>query len=235
MHRKETIAEGVDLYLGDCREILPTLGAEFDLATDPPYGMNFRVGNRSKKPKQKDGRIWGKQWTPIVGDDAEFSPAHLLGFKSAVIWGANHFCAELPSRHTWLAWFKGVPEASDYSDCELAWTSIKGGGVRSKQILWSGFRRETELREHWHPTQKPVILMGWCLEQLPESRLPILDPYMGSGSTGVAAVRLGRKFTGIEIDSAHFDIACKRISDATRQHDLFVERPQPATQEALKV
>jgi site-specific DNA-methyltransferase (adenine-specific)/modification methylase len=220
LSRIETIAEGVTLYLGDCREILPKLPTVGAVVTDPPYGMNFRVGNRSTKPKQKDGNVWGKNWNGLIGDDSDFDPSPWLEFKKIVLWGANHYCSRLPSHNTWLAWFKGVPETSDYSDCELAWTSIAGGGVRSKSILWSGFRRQTEVREHWHPTQKPVALMSWCIEQIGADGI-ILDPFMGSGPTGVAAVKMGRQFIGIEIDQTYFDTACRRIEAEARQFRLF--------------
>ena len=77
-----------------------------------------------------------------------------------------------------------------------------------------------------HPTQKPVALMQWCLGFLPDAKT-ILDPFMGSGTTGVACVKLGRKFTGIELDSDYFDIACKRIEEAYRQPDMFIAPPEP--------
>lgn len=230
MRRVETLAEGIVLHLGDCREILPSLGKVDAVVTDPPYGMNFRVGNRSRQAKQKDGNVWGQDWDPVYGDSQEFDPAPWVKLCDAVVlWGANHYCARLMSHRKWLVWSKGVPETSDYSDCELAWTSQTTGGVRSKHILWSGFRRETEVREHYHPTQKPVELMRWCIEQF-DYKHTILDPFMGSGTTGVAAVKLGRKFIGIEIEPKYFDIACRRISEALKQPDMFIERPTPAKQ-----
>jgi DNA modification methylase len=84
--------------------------------------------------------------------------------------------------------------------------------------------------EKEHPTQKPLALMKWCVELLPKNVSTILDPFMGSGTTGVAAVNLGRKFVGIEIHKPYFDIACKRISDALKQPDMFIEKPKPAEQ-----
>ena len=84
-----------------------------------------------------------------------------------------------------------------------------------------------------HPTQKPLDVMKWCIERLPSGCSTILDPFMGSGTTGVACVKLGRKFIGIEIEPKYFDIACKRISEALKQPDFFVEKPKPAKQEAL--
>jgi len=83
-----------------------------------------------------------------------------------------------------------------------------------------------------HPTQKPIAVMEWAIKQL-DAQGTILDPFMGSGTTGVAAVKLGRQFVGVEIDPGYFDIACRRISDALARPDLFIERPAPAKQEAL--
>ena len=87
-------------------------------------------------------------------------------------------------------------------------------------------RKGHEEREH--PTQKPLGVMKWCIEHLPDSSLTILDPYMGSGTTGVASVKLGRRFIGIEIDQRYFDIACRRIEDAAKQPDMFIaSAPKP--------
>jgi site-specific DNA-methyltransferase (adenine-specific) len=96
-----------------------------------------------------------------------------------------------------------------YSDCELAWTSVSGGGVWKKDILWSGFRRALEVREHYHPTQKPIALMKWCLDIF--SVGVVLDPFMGSGTTLRAAKDLGRKAIGIEIEERYCEIAAKRL------------------------
>jgi len=114
--------------------------------------------------------------------------------------------------------------ASDFADCELAWTNIDQA-VRMINYLWNGFQRaEPAPREH--PTQKPIGVMKWCIEFLPDAQT-ILDPFMGSGTTGVAAVKLGRRFIGIEIEPKYFDIACRRISDALKQPDMFIEKPKP--------
>ena len=86
-----------------------------------------------------------------------------------------------------------------------------------------------------HPTQKPLPLMEWCIEKLPPSVLLILDPFMGSGTTGVACIRRGKRFIGIEREPKYFDIACRRISEALKQPDMFIERPAPAKQEAFNV
>ena len=112
----------------------------------------------------------------------------------------------------------------DFSDGELAWTS-RDGALRE-------FVRCPKAMDKEHPTQKPVALMRWCIEFFPLAGT-ILDPFMGSGTTGVACAKLGRKFIGIEIEPKYFDIACKRIEEAYRQPDLFIEPPAKAMQETL--
>ncbi len=118
-----------------------------------------------------------------------------------------------------------------YSHRELAWTSFLGRVMKFTRE-WEGTARGGE--EFAHPTQKPIDLMRWCLCLLVDARI-ILDPFMGSGTTGVAAVKLGRRFIGIEIEPKYFDIACRRISEALKQPDLFIEKPKPAKQEALEL
>ena len=137
--------------------------------------------------------------------------------RRQIIFGGNYY--DLPPTSCWLVWDKMNGE-NDFADCELAWTNLKKA-VRRIQWMWNGMiRKGDDVREH--PTQKPVGVMKWCISHLPEDTETILDPFMGSGSTGVAAVQMGRKFIGIELDPDYFDIACKRIEDAQRQQDLFI-------------
>lgn len=239
MTRIETIAEGVTLHLGDCREILPTLGKIDAVITDPPYGVNLNTRNAARergfRPYDKKARAL--DFDPVVGDQSKFDPSQLIGFPAVILWGANNYADELPISHCWLSWDKKCGKAadSDIGDCELAWTKgLPFKTVRAFRHMWAGFQRDSEVGEkHQHPTQKPVALMKWCLGFFPRAET-ILDPYMGSGTTGVAAVQLGRRFIGIEVEPRYFDIACKRISEATRQHDLFIEKPRPEIQETLE-
>ena len=222
--RVERLAEGVTLYLGDCREILPTLGKVDAVVTDPPYGIGYSHGPvQTGKWKSKHQRV------KIVGDDAPFDPRLLLSFSECLLWGANNFAAHLPIGG-WLVWDKrrGVEQVEfSMSEAELAWLS-KPGATRVFRHLWFGLARDSEVGQHLHPTQKPVALLEWCLGFIDAAT--ILDPFMGSGTTGVAAVNLGRRFIGIEIEPKYFDIACRRIEQATRQSDLFIEKPKPAEQ-----
>jgi len=224
--RVETLAEGVTLYLGDCREILPTLGKVDAVVTDPPYGIGYSHGvggGKLARSTQFDHH-------PIVGDDAPFDPNPWLAFQFVVLFGANHFADRLPPSSAWLIWDKrdGVC-SNDQADCELAWTNF-GTPARLTRHLWNGMLKATERGEpRVHPTQKPIAVMDWVIRLIPNANT-ILDPFMGSGTTGVAAVKLGRRFIGIEIEPKYFDIACRRVSEALRQPDLFVEPAKLAVQ-----
>lgn len=219
MPRIEQLADGITLYLGDCREILPTLGKVDAVVTDPPYGIAHTW-------KGGSGHGWGKAdadktvrnaWDDKA-PDAELLNALIDAAKEVVFWGGNYF--GLPSSRGWLVWNK--PERGfTLAEAELAWTNID-----TVIRVFDGNRSDPG-REH--PTQKPVELMKWCLGRL--KGMTILDPFMGSGTTGVAAVKLGRKFIGIEIEPKYFDVACRRISEALKQPDMFIEQPKPQLQQ----
>jgi DNA modification methylase len=227
MSRVETIGEGVTLYLGDCREILPTLPKVDAVVTDPPYGIAHVKGTGGK------GKHDRRNIAPIHGDDKPFDPAILLSFPNVLMWGADHYAARLP-RGRWLVWDKldGLASYDSFSDVEIAWHS-KPGAARLFRHLWKGICQASEkdgTREH--PTQKPVALMRWCLEQVGQAET-ILDPYMGSGTTGVALVKRGGRFIGIEIEEKYFDIACRRISETLKQPDMFIEQLKRTPEEQL--
>ena len=137
-----------------------------------------------------------------------FLPNHLLTFDSIILWGANHYASRLESARGWLVWDKrgGIP-SNDQSDCELAWTNFLGV-ARLFHRYWNGGGIN---EERWHPTQKPIGLMRWCIELAPPHEL-VIDPYMGSGTTLRAAKDLGRRAIGIEIEERYCEIAAKRLS-----------------------
>jgi DNA modification methylase len=212
------------LYLGDCRDILPTLGKVDAVVTDPPYGINLNTDNRRfsggnvASVAKRGNNIGSANGTRIIGDKKPFDPTFLLNIPGdKIIWGWNNYPDKLP-RGACLIWLKRNDAAfgSFLSDAELAWMS-KGHGVYCKRDLSNA----AIANERVHPTQKPVSLMEWCLGFVPKAET-ILDPFMGSGTTGVAAVQMGRKFIGIEREPKYFDIACKRIEQAQRQGDLFI-------------
>jgi len=234
MSKPITFLDGrVQLYLGDCREILPTLGKVDAVVTDPPYGISLSPGTRSTKAN--DGYAGGAfrtNFAPIEGDAQSFDPSPFLRWP-CILWGANNYAAVLPPSNGWLVWYKaGGIAGFRMSECELAWSSVITS-TKHFDHLWHGFKRASENGQKVvHPTQKPVELMLWCLGFLPRAET-ILDPFMGSGTTGVAAVKLGRRFIGIEIESKYFDIACRRIEEAIRQPDMFVEPAPAPIQEAM--
>lgn len=196
------------LYCGDCRDILPTLGKVDAVVTDPPYGI---LGKRSHGRGQLKNRIMNR--SDCTWDIAPESEIFKLIFKISahqIIWGGNYF--DLPPCRGFLVWDKKQPW-KNFSQAEFAWTSIdKPASIFSFSA--------TSVPGKKHPTQKPEGLMGWCFSFLPKAAA-ILDPFMGSGTTGVAAIRLGRKFIGIEIEPEYFDIACRRIEEAQRSVSLL--------------
>jgi site-specific DNA-methyltransferase (adenine-specific) len=200
--------DGIVIYHGDCREILPTLDAEsIDLVlADPPYGIGYVHGDEAAKSYASK-----VNQTPVYGDDEPFDPAPLLRFQRLILWGANHYASRLPDAAGWLVWDKRCNTGqNDQSDCELAWTNVLTT-ARTFYHLWNGFLRDSERGWRVHPTQKPVALMRWCLELVPDAAVA-LDPFMGSGTTLRAAKDLGRKAIGIEIEERYCEIAAKRLS-----------------------
>jgi hypothetical protein len=223
MTRTETIAEGIVLHLGDCREILPTLTADA-LVTDPAYGINAARDRKSQKHgwRDYDAPGWDRERTP-----PELVSLAISRARHAVVWGGNYWADTLPRTSKWLSWDKGQTDFS-LADFELAWCSFDGA---ARRLTYARSKAMQDGKEH--PTQKPVEVMKWCIEQLPAGCASILDPFMGSGTTGVAAVKLGRRFIGIEIEPKFFDVARRRIQAALDSPDMFVEAPKPAKQEAL--
>ena len=225
--RKEVIG-AAELYLGDCRDVLPTIGAVDAVVTDPPYGIGFKPNTRSTGANDVyAGGHFGTDFAPIHGDCEAFDPAPFIKWP-AILWGANNYAARLPDSNGWLCWYKsGGIVGFKMSECELAWTNVLGS-TRYIDHLWHGFKRASQNGDRVnHPTEKPVEVMKWCIGHLPAPANTILDPFMGSGTTGVAAVQMGRKFIGIERDEGYFEIACRRIEQAQRQSDMFIERAAP--------
>jgi len=255
MMRVEHLAENVSLYLGDSREILPTLPRPAAIVSDPPYGQRQNTnimepgrnrGYRSNLPNQgqaahkrtNNGTLRGSGFVTmwprtIAGDDADFDPSHLLTAADIVlIWGAHRFGSRLSAGST-LVWDK-VPtgKVRDQGDGEIAWLNVwPPRPVRIFRLLWDGVcvgpaaRHEvTAGQSRVHPTQKPEALMSWCIAQ---ARVPasgvICDPYMGAGSTGVAAVRAGYGFVGMELEPLYFETACRRIADALSRPSFLAD------------
>lgn len=215
----------IRLIQGDCLEVLPGLAGQFHaVVADPPYGMD--LGAKSGIGRSKAARALDSY--RIIGDDQPFDPSPWLSARQVVLWGANHYADRLPSARCWLIWDKREGGTSDdQADCELAWTNLRGP-ERIFSHRWRGMIKASERStRRLHPTQKPVALMGWCIEQMAlHPGATILDPYMGSGTTGVAAIRLGFNFIGIEIDPGYFAIAEKRTNAEQGRYPLY-ETPRP--------
>lgn len=197
------------LYLGDCRDILPTLGKVDAVVTDPPYGIGASAGTG------KYGRL--KVAEDLRWDDTAPDLKNILALeRPSIIWGGNYFV--LPPSRAYLVWNKGAGfKGRDFAECEQAWCSFDmNARVLTYDPLAGG-----DYRDKQHPTQKPVGVMKWCLSWVPDAHI-ILDPFMGSGTTGVAAVQMGKEFIGIEREQKYFDIACKRIEQAQRQGEFFM-------------
>lgn len=218
------------LIQADCRDVLPLLPKVDAVVTDPPYGIGADKAAKSAaeqrkaaeaKPKgqrTKAGRGWA-DYGETNWDDERPSPdvfsLILEAGRHQIIWGGNYFTDLLPPTMQWLVWDKGQRDFS-LADCEFAWSSQR----KAARIF--DYPRALALQDgKEHPTQKPIALMKWCLGFIPSAQ-SILDPFAGSGTTGIAAVQMGRDFIGIEREPKYFDIACKRISEAQRQGDLFI-------------
>jgi len=234
MSRVEVIGDAT-LMLGDCREILPTLGKVDAVVTDPPYGIGLNTDNRrfsggnTASVAKGGNNVGSANGRRIVNDAEPFDPSFLLDIPGdKIIWGWNNYPNLLP-RGACLVWLKRNDDAfgSFLSDAELAWMS-KGHGVYCRRDL----SNNAITNDRAHPTQKPVSLMEWCLGFIPKAGL-VLDPFMGSGSTGVACAKLGRQFIGIELDPGYFDAACRRIEAAYAQPALFAEPIAKPVQEAM--
>jgi DNA modification methylase len=205
---------GITIYHGDCRDILPSLPKVDLVLTDPPYGIgesNERALSRGKIAKPIDYGHF--EWDKKPVDKERLWNAILKGHKS-IIWGGNYF--DVPPSAGWLVWDKKNGN-TDFADCELAWSNRKGA-VRKFEYRWSGMLQENmkEKDIRFHPTQKPLSLLKWCIELMDcqydnHFCKTILDPFMGSGTTLRAAKDLGRKAIGIEIEEKYVEIAIKRL------------------------
>jgi len=230
MNRPEPVIIGnATLYCGDCLDILPHLKGVDAVVTDPPYGIGYVHGGGGR------GGKWSRtNLKPIHGDEKPFDPSPWLSFKNVLLWGADHFRKQLPDGGTFLAWDKsvGIGGKDNFVDAEFAWCNLRCSR-NVFRFLWKGLlmdniRVESNVgvahKNRVHPSMKPVALMRWCIDHfnLPPGSL-ILDPYLGSGSTGIAAVTMGHRFIGIEIDPDYFQIACKRIEAAQRQSRFELE------------
>lgn len=213
----------VCIYNADCKEIQESVDSVAALVTDPPYGMNWDTDTtRFSGGNQANSR--GRAHRKIEGDQEPFDPKPWLRFRKVVLWGCNHFSQSL-SVGTTLVWIKKDDHlwGTFLSDAEMAW--MRGGhGIYCYRQTWNAPARAIDrdgngsVPKGIHPSQKPVALMQWCFKRagIKEGEL-VFDPYLGSGTTGVAAVRSNLRFVGCEIDQEYFEIAKDRISEELKK------------------
>ena len=203
----------VELYHGDCLSFMRTMkdGSVDCVVTDPPYGISINKSNRLSVSRGFGNETWDNERNP------EAIKKIVNKFKMPIIiWGGNYYADILPPMRGWLAWDK-MNDGRDFGELELAWTNLNSVIRRYRKFPVNMDGGKV------HPTQKPIEVMKWCIEKSSNIGDTVFDPFMGSGSTGVAAVQLGRNFIGCEIDENYFKIAEKRIHEATLQPSLFVE------------
>ena len=212
---REEIIGDCRLILGDCLTVLPGLPKVDAVITDPPYGLGSKMQGGTWGAKNKEMMQWDR------AADIGFVFPLLALSPVVVVWGGNYY--PLPPSRGWLSWFK--PDAPpSMGNFELAWTSIDQCARQISQSIAA-----TNAERVGHPTQKPIRVMEWTIKtaRVPKGAI-VLDPFMGSGTTGVPCVNLGRKFIGIEIEEKYFDIACKRIEKAIKNKPrLFDALPKP--------
>ena len=216
------------LYLADCIDVLPTLDKIDAVITDPPYGIKrFEKGFGTTRFKghgaEKKGLLWDKK------PEQDFFNILIKKAEISIIWGSNNF--QLPQSEYFLVWDK-LQTVDNFASAELAFTNNKSP---AKVFRYSIHQHNQDEKNKGHPTQKPLKLMKWCIDQCKNNPQTILDPFMGSGTTGVAAIQMGRKFIGIEREESYFNIACERIEQATKQSSLFnvAEMPKQEQQDLL--
>jgi site-specific DNA-methyltransferase (adenine-specific)/modification methylase len=213
------------LYQGDCREILPTLGKVDAVVTDPPYGIGFGNFNRTNRDSQGRAIKANKYKNSDWDNDFDFEPYYKIISDMRIpmiIWGGNYFpCLWNKPCKGVMFWNKNQP-CKNFSAGELAWSNLNAPARFIDYSYYGNIEGKTSASQKEHPTQKPVAVMQWCLSHVPDAQV-ILDPFMGSGTTGVACVKMNRSFIGIELDPDYFEIACKRIRDAYAQPDMFYE------------
>jgi site-specific DNA-methyltransferase (adenine-specific) len=213
--KTEKLSDAITIINADCREWSGNADA---VISDPPYGIAYTAGVPSRLNSTGNVNLGS-----IIGDDDKFDPSRWTDFPAVILWGANHFARRLPCGGRWLAWNKlGTLEPWDqFSDVEFAWNNRKGAD-KIFSHLWKGLCQAGRGEKRRHPMQKPVELMVWCFEQAKVSDgATVLDPYMGSGTTGIACIRTGRRFIGIEIDEQHYQTARRRLMNEIAQTNLF--------------
>ena len=214
----------VTLYNGDCLDVLPEISGVDAVITDPPYGMNLDASYANSTPNAKKGIGASKGYKQIIGDAEPFDPSPIVNIcREVFLFGADYYRDKLPPGGSWLVWDKrhGIEDVEySSSEFELCWTKVK----RKRSILrsrWFGLcgTETQDVRTRIHPAQKPIQVCAWLME-MTDAKM-VLDPYMGSGTTGIACLRTGRSFIGIEKDPDYFATAVARLDRECNQGTLL--------------
>ena len=223
--KHEILADGIEIYCADCLDVMRDMPDKSvdAVITDPPYGEG--IGNMGFINNRNGGVTLRNDYSGQGGWDSNTVDLRpFLNFDTVCVWGGNYYANALPHSRGWLIWDKkdGGYFSNDFADCEIAWTN-QDMPARLMRHIWHGMIQQDmkNKEKRVHPTQKPIPVMRWCIEMLTEKGDTILDPFMGSGTTGVAAVQTGRRFIGIEIDPDYYEIAKKRIKEALMQPRLL--------------
>ena len=213
----------MQLYNDDCLNVMRLMADKsVDLIlTDPPYGIGEAAGKNKSRGNKAVAKDYGDlEWDNAIPSKAYFDEIMRVS-KHQVIFGGNYFVEHLRNSSCWIVWDKDNGE-NDFADCELAWCSFSSA-VRRLKLRWNGMlQQDMKNKEHRiHPTQKPVRLFEWILEKYAEPGWKIMDPFLGSGSTAIAANRLGFDFIGVEKEPSYFEAALERIPRETAQQLLF--------------
>jgi site-specific DNA-methyltransferase (adenine-specific)/modification methylase len=216
--------DGITIYNGDCLDVMQTLEPNsFDLVlTDPPYGIKMDKGfsgsdgfSGSGKPIKR--REYLDNWDFERPNEKYFDLIQILG-KKIIIAGGNFFADILPKSTHWIVWDK-LNTMPSFGDCELFWTNLERKSVKKITLQYNGLLGKEKFR--YHPTQKPVALMEYLIKTYTDQNDLILDPFMGSGTTLVAAKKLKRRAVGIELSEQYCQIAVNRLENTLDQGTLF--------------
>lgn len=226
---KHRIMCGDSTKKNDMEQLMESMQGSL-LLTDPPYGINI-VGKVDKTTGKGQIGSGGKKYAPIVGDETTETAQKIyrlsqeIGIKKVILWGGNYFTDFLPPSPCWIIWDKrGESASNNFADCEIAWTSFTSPARMYRQV-WNGYTREgkrdVEGLQRVHPTQKPVGLFAFCINNYTKPKEIILDLFLGSGPALIAAEQLGRICYGMEIDPVYCDIICKRWSAFTGRKPIL--------------
>ena len=211
------------IYCGDCLELMKKIpDKSIDLVlTDPPYGINVIGGSKIVGSIGGSKIVKANKYPPILNDNIKIDLSDLFRVsKNQIIFGGNYF--NLPISKGWIVWDKKKQNNwdDDFSDGELAWTSFNKP-LKIFRYLYMGCLQEGKREHRVHPTQKPVELIKWILNNYSKENDLILDPFIGSGTTAIACLQTKRNFIGIEIEPKYVEIANKRINEFKKQLTLI--------------